>query len=219
MISPERLDALQQGFVRLLGGYGVSPADAYPVFDLFAAAYSAPDRHYHNLEHLHEMFRVAARLTTLTDDAGPLHLAIWFHDAVYDTRAHDNEARSAELAVKLLGPVGLRASVLERVTRLIHATAHLAGDQPPGDRDTATLLDADLAILGASEERYQRYATAIRQEYAWVPDTEYRPARAAVLGRFLARPRLYWNELMQQEGEERARANMRTELAALGIEV
>jgi predicted metal-dependent HD superfamily phosphohydrolase len=97
----------------------------------------------------------------------------------------------------------------------VRATAHLTQETPPGDRDTATLLDADLAILGASEERYRRYSIDIRQEYGWVPDSEYRPARAAVLERFLSRPRIYWSELLFQEGEGQARANMQAELAAL----
>jgi predicted metal-dependent HD superfamily phosphohydrolase len=216
MVAPDQLESLRDDWTRLLAGYGVAPADAYPVFDLLAAAYSAPDRHYHNLEHLAETFRVAARLARLTDDTGPVQLAVWFHDAVYDSRAADNEARSAELAVELLGPVGLPAAVLERVGRLIRATAHLADDRPPPDRETAVLLDADLAILGAAEDRYRRYATAIRQEYAWVPDPEYRAGRAAVLGRFLARPRIFWHDLLYREAEGRARANVRAELAALG---
>jgi predicted metal-dependent HD superfamily phosphohydrolase len=107
------------------------------------------------------------------------------------------------------------AAALDRVARLIRATAHLTGDPPPADRDTATLLDADLAILGAAEDRYRRYAADIRKEYAWVADADYWPARAAILERFLARPRIYWHDLMFQEGEERARANMRAELAEL----
>jgi predicted metal-dependent HD superfamily phosphohydrolase len=215
MVSPERLDALQQGWVRLVARYGVEPAAAYPPFDLLAAAYSAPDRHYHTLEHLAEMFKVVGRLATINDDPGPLHLAVWFHDAVYDTRAKDNESRSADLVIDLLAPIGVPASALDRVARLVRATAHLNGDQPPGDRDTAALLDADLAILGASEDRYLRYAAAIRKEYAWVPEPEYRTARAGVLERFLARPRIYWNDILFQEGEERARANLRAELADL----
>src|SRR5207249_11551080 len=160
MAPPDPLESLRPDWARLLAGYGVAPADAYPVFEVLARAYSAPDRHYHNLEHLTEVFRVAARLAALTDDTGPVRLAIWFHDAVYDSRAADNEARSAELAVQLLGPVGVPASVLERVGRLVRATAHMADDRPPGDRDTAVLLDADLAILGAAEDRYRRYAAA-----------------------------------------------------------
>ena len=214
MPSPERLEALQQSWVRLAARYGIAAADAYPPFDLLAAAYSSADRHYHNLDHLHEMFRVAGRLALSTDDAGAVQLAIWFHDAVYDPRAKDNEGRSADLCVDLLAPLGVPASVLERVVRLIRATAH-ANPDPPPDRDTGVLLDADLAILGGTPGRYRQYAADIRREYAWVPDAEYRKGRAAVLERFLARPRIFWHELTFEEGEERARANLRAELDEL----
>ena len=77
-------------------------------------------------------------------------------------------------------------------------------------------LDADLAILGASPERYARYAADIRKEYAWVPEPEYRAGRAAVLNRFLALPRIYHAEPLFAEGEERARVNLRAERDLLG---
>jgi len=215
MISPERLDAMQTAWVKLLDRYGVTPADAYPAFDVLVAAYTAPERHYHNLEHLGEMFRVAGRLAPNIDDPSTVQLAIWFHDAVYDPRSKDNELRSGELAVDFLGPIGVPASAIERVVRLIQATAHITSAEPPTDRDTAALLDADLAILGAAEERYKRYARDIRQEYAWLPDAEYQKGRAAVLTKFLARPRLYHHLIAFEEGETRARANIAAELAEL----
>jgi predicted metal-dependent HD superfamily phosphohydrolase len=215
MVPYERLESLRHEWARLLGGYGVALTHAYPVFDLLVAAYSAPDRHYHNLEHIDEMFRVAARLGRITDATGPLLLAIWFHDAVYDPRANGNEDRSAELAADLLGPIGIPAAVLDRVGRLVRATAHLIADQPPADRDTSNLLDADLAILGAAEDRYRRYAADIRKEYAWVPDEDYQKGRAAVLQKFLARPRIFHHDVLFRECEPRARANIRAELAAL----
>lgn len=194
--------------------YRIAPAESFPTFDLLVAAYSAPERFYHNLEHLGEMFRVAGRLAPNTDDSAAVQLAVWFHDAVYDSRARDNEVRSADLAVDLLGPLGVPGSTIERVTRMIRATAHL-GSQPPSDNDTATLLDADLAILGAAEDRYARYSADIRREYAWVPDAEYRAGRTAVLEAFLARPRIYFHQIMYEEGEARARANLAGELQRL----
>ncbi len=215
MVSPERLESMQQGWVRLLASFGTSPVAAYPVFDILVAAYSSPERQYHNLEHLAEVFRVAARLGSITDENRALHLAIWFHDAVYDSRAADNEARSAALAVDLLGPLGVSAAVLERVQRLVLATAHHAAESAAADRETSILLDADLAILGAAQERYHRYAAAIRQEYAWVPDAEYRNGRARVLEGFLKRQRIFRTELLFQEGEAQARTNIRQELGHL----
>lgn len=215
MVSPERLASMQSAWVRALEKYRVAPADAYPVFDALVAAYTAPERHYHNLDHLAEMFRVADRLSGQVDDPPALHLAIWFHDAVYDARAKDNERRSGELVVDLLGPVGVPASAIDRIVQMIWATQHTSDTPPPAGRDARVLLDADLAVLGASEERYARYARDIRKEYAWVPDADYRAGRAAVLEHFLARPRIYLTDVMFDEGEQRARANLRAELAGL----
>ncbi len=213
MVSPERLESMQKGWVRTLERYRVGPADAYPAFDVLVAAYTSPERFYHNLEHIGEMFRVVERLSATIEDPNALQMAVWFHDAVYDSRAKDNEHRSGELAVDLLGPIGVPASAIDRIVRMIWATSHAA--DPPADRDTRVLLDTDLAILGASEERYARYATDIRKEYAWVPDAEYRVGRANVLTKFLAAPRLYHSQLLFEEGEQRARANLREELARL----
>jgi predicted metal-dependent HD superfamily phosphohydrolase len=216
MVSPERLASMQNAWVRALEKYRVAPADAYPAFDALVAAYAAPERHYHNLEHLAEMFRVVDRLSPMVEEPAALHLAVWFHDAVYDSRAKDNERRSGELAVDLLGPIGVPASAIDRIVQMIWATQHTADDSPPAARDTRVLLDADLAILGASEERYARYARDIRSEYAWVPDADYRAGRARVLEHFLALPRIYLTDMMFEEGEQRARANLRTELQLLG---
>lgn len=213
MVGPERLESMQSAWIRLLESFKIEASAAYPVFDLLVAAYSAPERRYHNLEHLHEMFRTAGRLTC--NDPASVQLAIWFHDAVYDSRASDNEPRSADLSVDLLGPIGVPASTLEKVVRLIRATAHTDGSLPPGDNDTATVLDADLAILGAAPERYAQYARDIRQEYAWVPEEKYRVGRAAVLQKFLARPRIYHHALIFGEGENQARVNLAAELSEL----
>lgn len=215
MVSPERLQSMQANWVALLARFSVAPADAYPAFDQLAAAYSEPDRHYHNLEHLAEMFRVAGRLTSSIRDPAAVQLAIWFHDAVYDTRMKDNESRSAEFARELLVPLGVPTKTIASVMELIGATAHLTARESPSDGDAAVLLDADLAILGASWERYRRYAQDIRKEYDWVPDDRYREGRTTVLRAFLDRPRIYRHPVMIQEGETRARENMTAELATL----
>jgi predicted metal-dependent HD superfamily phosphohydrolase len=49
-----------------------------------------------------------------------------------------------------------------------------------------------------------------------VPDAEYRAGRASVLKKFLARPRIYTHQVMFEEGEERARANITAEVTELG---
>lgn len=211
MISPERLDMLQTQWVRFVGGLGVSPAAAYPVFDRLVAVHSEPHRQYHNLEHVAEVLKVTGRLAKFVDDPAAVQLAAWFHDAVYNPTAHDNEERSAELARACLGEMGI-AGEAEWVAELILATAH---HDTLGDADTDVLLDADLAIFGAGEARYLRYADAIRREYAFVPEDEYRKGRAAVLEKFLARNRIYRTNVMHLEAEASARRNLRTEVERL----
>ena len=49
-----RSASLRSGWDELMAKLKVSPADTAPVFDLLVAAYSAPDRHYHTLEHIKE---------------------------------------------------------------------------------------------------------------------------------------------------------------------
>jgi predicted metal-dependent HD superfamily phosphohydrolase len=211
VVSPERLDGLQRSWVNLLAPFGVTPAAAYPPFDRLVEAYSEPHRHYHTLEHVGEVLRVVGRLK-----GGPVvQLAVWYHDAAYDPKAKDNEARSGDLAERELVALGLSAEVTKRVAGLVRSTAHFDGTTFVGP-DFDTLHDADLAILGASEVRYARYAADVRKEYAWVPDADYRAGRREVLETFLARPRIYRTEALFAEGEEAARRNLAGEIAALG---
>jgi predicted metal-dependent HD superfamily phosphohydrolase len=211
MISPERLSSMRNEW---LSRFHAIPT-ASQVFEQLVARYSTPDRAYHNLEHLAEMFDVLDCLVPWIDDPDAVHLAVWFHDAVYDTRAPDNEERSAQLVGELLTPLKVSRPRIDRVAGLVRATAHLTSPGPPADSDTAALLDADLDILSAMPERYARYARDIRLEYNWVPEADYRRGRAAVLQAFLARPRIFHHACTHEACEERARRNLMGELDTL----
>ena len=213
MISPERLTAMQGQWVRLLGGFGVPVADTYAPFDRLVAAYSEPPRYYHTLEHLGEMFRVVGRLASVITDMPAAQFAVWYHDAVYDPKATDNEERSAGWAEADLKSWGVTDSTWTAVRALILATKHTA--EMPATSDAAAFLDADLAILGAAEARYARYATDIRKEYGWVPEEQYRAGRRAVLESFLNRERIYRTAVMFDEGEGAARRNLTAEVERL----
>jgi predicted metal-dependent HD superfamily phosphohydrolase len=154
-----------------------------------AAAYDAPERHYHTLQHIENLLdRV---------EAYPLHdpvvvgLAIWFHDAVYSALRHDNETKSAEWALAFLQETNLAPARCERVADLIRRTQDHTQPQPPHDADLLLFLDADLSILGAPETAYWDYARQVRREYRLVPDLLYRPGRSQVLAKLLAAPVLY----------------------------
>src|SRR6266540_121971 len=170
------------------------------------ARWSEPHRHYHTLDHL-------AAVLSIVDITGPVALAAWFHDAVYDPRRDDNEEASARLAEAALNALELPADVIAEVARLVRLTA--THDPEPGDRNGALLTDADLAILAAEPAAYDRYAAAVRREYSHVPDREFREGRAAVLRRLNDAPALYRIVPEKAEWEARARANLTRELAAL----
>jgi predicted metal-dependent HD superfamily phosphohydrolase len=178
------------------------------------ARWSEPHRAYHTIAHL------SAVLDRLDDLAGDgvdvtagVRLAAWFHDAVYDPRRRDNEARSAELAGVVLAPLGVDRATVAEVARLVRLTA---GHRPAaGDTAGAALCDADLAVLAAPPEEYLAYSAAVRREYRHLSDTEIRAGRAAVLADLTARSRLYATPAGQQHWEAAARANLAAELATL----
>ncbi len=213
MVSPERLDSLQIAFARLLAEFGIEPAATYSHFDNLVAMYSQNHRHYHNLEHIAEMLKVAGRLRKFAENSNAVQLAVWYHDAVYDPKQRDNEAKSADFAKNVLEELGVSSPMIATVTNLILATAHATSHEL--NADVRVLLDVDLAILGSGDTRYARYAADIRREYAWVPDAEYAAARVAVLDGFLARQRVYHTDIMFLEGEGSARRNMLAERATL----
>jgi predicted metal-dependent HD superfamily phosphohydrolase len=146
-------------------------------------------------------------------DAGAIVAAAFFHDAVYDPRAADNEERSAVLAERVLGELGWDAARQQAVGAMVRATAAHA---TPADPDTAVLLDADLAVLGAEPAAYQAYVTGVRAEYAHVPPAAWRVGRGQVLRDLLAHRPLYATAPARSSWEARAAANMTAELASLG---
>lgn len=196
-------------WLRLCAALGVPADAARRAFDRLAAAYASPGRFYHTPEHVGHVLQILDDLRHHAGDFAALQLAAWFHDAVYDPRAGDNEERSAALAETLLAKLGVAAETVAEVRRLILLTKTHSPDE--ADADGRLLVDADLAILGAPPDEYRRYAAAIRQEYAWVPDEAYRAGRAAVLEGFLRRPRIYHTAEMRGL-EEAARRNLADEV-------
>jgi predicted metal-dependent HD superfamily phosphohydrolase len=175
--------------------------------------WSEPHRHYHDRGHLLAVLAVIDRHAGLVPDPDVVRLAAWFHDAVYDPRAADNEERSAALAEAVLPGAGMDPVRIGEVARLVRLTA--GHDVADGDPGGALLADADLAILAAAEADYDRYARAVRREYAHVPEDAFRAGRAAVLRGLAALPALYRVVPARVEWERRARANLDRELRTL----
>ena len=174
--------------------------------------YSEPHRHYHTTQHLAECFEKAQEIISLAHHPGEVNVALWFHDAIYDTRRHDNEQRSADWACEAARELGASAESAQRIYDLIMFTRHAAA---PVGIDAQVLVDADLSILGAPAARFQEYEVQVRSEYAWVPEPTFRSTRAKILKEFLARPHLFSTDQFRERYETQARRNLARSLATL----
>ena len=174
--------------------------------------YSEPHRHYHTNQHLAECFEKVQDIISLAEHPAEVGVGLWFHDAIYDTQRHDNEERSADWARSAARELGASAESAERIYDLIMCTRHSA--EPVGV-DAQVLVDADLSILGAQPARFQEYEAQVRSEYAWVPDTMFRTARAKILKELLGRSHLYSTVHFRERYETQARHNLQLSLGYL----
>lgn len=177
------------------------------------ARYREPQRHYHTVQHLDECFERWPEVRMHAARPAEVELALWFHDAIYDTHRADNEVLSAALARDSALSLGIAADSAQRISDLILFTRHAVEPQGP---DAEALIDVDLSILGAASARFDEYERQVRQEYSWVPEETFRERRAKVLGQFLARSWIYSTPTFRDRYEPGARANLKRSLQALG---
>ena len=189
------------------------PGPDVTVFERLIACYSERHRKYHTVRHLDECLGKLEELRTEATHPDEVELAIWFHDAIYDTRRQDNEARSAEWARATASAASLPAAVGERIYTLILVTRH---DAEPREPDERILIDVDLSILGAPPRRFDEYEEQVRAEYSWVPAIVFRAKRREILRGFLARPSIFHTRKFAEAYEARARANLERSIARLG---
>lgn len=199
----------QDRWTELLSAFGIQGEAAS--FDALMATYSQKHRHYHTVKHIEHCLRELDSARDLACEPAEVELALWFHDAVYETRASNNEERSADWACELLNRHGVDAARVDRVRMLILATRHEAPAITP---DAQLLVDVDLSILGADEVTYAEFEKNVRQEYCWVPSILFRRKRAEILESFLARPRIY-NTPPFQRLEQPARRNLTAAISGL----
>jgi predicted metal-dependent HD superfamily phosphohydrolase len=201
-------DGLTRKWHELLGTWAVSPHLADETFADLCKHYTERGRFYHTLNHIENVLESVESLGAHARNLNAVKLAGWLHDVIYDSKASDNEGRSADYAERLCERMSIPVGRL--VASLILKTkTHDVGSNDP---DAQVLIDADLAILGASESAYQAYAAKIRQEYAWVPEPDYRTGRRQVLERFLTRPKIFH---LLANLEQPARRNVAAEIERL----
>ena len=164
-----------------------------------------PHRAYHNLEHVTASLCEFDAARHTTDEPDLIETARWFHDAIYDPRAGDNEAQSAALARSLLQSPGVSPHETNRIEQLILATAH---QYPPANCREQVIVDVDLTILGQDADSFDLSEQQIRREYEWVPESEFWKKRTQFLQSLLARDVIYYTPFFRDQYETAARANL-----------
>ena len=180
-------------------------------FDDILGRYTEPHRAYHGVRHIERCLDQFDGLGRLAERPELVELALWLHDAVYDTRASDNEARSADLSRRLLRDAG-SPGLGDVVAAMIMATTHQ--DAPPVG-DAALVSDIDLSILGADQDEYDAYTIEVRQEYSWVPEEAFRVGRLKVLKSIFSKGTFFHHKACAALWEARAQENVRREMNVL----
>lgn len=180
------------------------------VFNRLLDCYREDTRHYHNLEHIGHCLEGFSHFRSHAQHPAQVILALWFHDAVYNPKAKDNEAQSAQMARDELSGLGVESSSTEQICAHVMATRDHKAEHP----DAHLVIDLDLAILAASPSRYDRFEAEIRQEFAHVPGFLFRMGRKKVLKHFLNRKHIFALPFTRERWEAAARANLRRAIGA-----
>ena len=186
--------------------------DGLALLQRLVSAYEESQRKYHTIQHLAECLSLLERNLDLAMEPAEVEISLWFHDAIYNVKATDNEARSAQWAGSELERAGVTPERIDRVKQHILATRHSA---LPEGQDQRLLVDIDLSILGAPRPRFEQYEAQVREEYSWVPGFLFRRKRRSILQEFLARSPIYNTPRLQGMLELQARENLAYSLQQL----
>lgn len=176
-----------------------------------AEAYTSSERHYHTLVHLNHLLTELKPYQNQFSRWDTIVFAIAYHDFVYEATRRDNEEMSAGVAMRQLQSIQFPAEEIRQCMQIILATKKHEGV----NREIDLFTDADLAILGADQERYFNYAADVRKEYSIYPDLLYKPGRRKALTHFLKMNRIYKTEEFFTKYEQSARQNLRIEFDSL----
>jgi len=153
------------------------------------------NRFYHNLDHI---INCLNRLENCRESGNFNHsvvaFAIFFHDVVYfaNSQKGDNENRSAKLAERFLGYMGMNEAEIAIVSMLIKLSTHeeiksfLDLDKYLFNVEIAVFLDIDfMSGLDVPYEEFLKNGENIRKEYYHLDDKEFNEGRKKFLGDML----------------------------------
>ncbi len=186
-------------------------SDPAALFATIHSLYAGDGRHYHTPAHIEHCLTQFDMCSTHIQRPDEVELAIWYHDAIYDPRADDNELQSAELFARHAGD-DIDPECVERVRDLILHTTHRA---PPPEGDQKLMVDIDLSGFGLPWAAFARDSRAVRAEFMHMSDAEFYANQVRFLSALIARERFFASDFFYQRYEQQARENIDRTLKGL----
>jgi predicted metal-dependent HD superfamily phosphohydrolase len=201
------LTADRQRFLRLWRRNLVEGAadHAEEYYRLMVAAYQENQRVYHTRQHIEDCLTLYDRIKSRLQNPDALELAIWYHDAIYEIGAKDNERNSADLFLQH-GRDVFPGPLCDIVEKHIMATLH-RGD-PLLHIDSCYMVDIDLASFGKPWDIFINDAEKVRMEMPHVPDHLFYPSQFAFQNTLLDRRQFFQSDYFFERYEETARYNL-----------
>lgn len=200
---------LKEIFLSTIQKYSSNDNHNADCWNQLADLYTQKNRFYHNLSHIRAMIDLALQCREKIADYDAFLFSIFYHDAVYDTTANNNELQSALLLKKHLASTAFET--VEECAKLIESTAN---HNTIDNADSSLFLDIDLSILGEKWPQYKIYMSNIRKEYCSLEESIYRDGRIAILKSFLEN-NIYKTVYFKSNYETQARSNISREIDIL----
>ena len=190
---------------------GAAAGDASVVFAQIQDYYSEDWRRYHTPAHLEHCLDCLDRVRHLLREPDSVEMALWFHDAIYDTKSDDNEDRSADWFQAAVG-CHSEPTFAATVRELILVTKH--GDLP-SDNDAGFMVDIDLSSFGLPWEQFLDDSNNVRDEYQHLSDADFYRGQLQFLRYLLDRSSFFATPYFRKHYEARARANLKRKMDGL----
>ena len=194
------------GLWERLGADGIYDSE----YKKLVCKYSKGHRHYHTLNHIVRGLDDFEDAQHLMENPDAVLFAWYYHDGVMKRKSKVDEVRSADLAYGVAKSVLLDDEFSDYVKNLVLATRHKGAISSV---DEKLISDIDLAILGKSSEVFDKYDSAIKEEYSWLGNpVVYNNGRKEILEIFLDRAEkgeLYQTDFFRDKYQEQAKVNLR----------
>lgn len=168
-------------------------------------AYNKPGRFYHTLKHIECCLGFLEDIKDIANNPDALALSIWFHDAIYEPGANDNEQRSADWFMDETQNIfddGLRDIVYAHIM----ATLHL--NEEVKDHDSRLMIDIDLSSFGMPWPTFLRDSENVRKESPQLTDAEFYPKQCEFSQGLLKKSRFFQSDYFYKHYEAQARQNL-----------